>query len=410
MPPSGATPSWLKKADSSEYRTKAIRMLTQREGIRADFRNTSRQSNLPQSAESEYYSVATGAHKDNRQRNRYPDIFPYDRTRVAVDCGGVCGPEGRYLNASWVREMHGGKWWIAQQAPKDVTMHAFITMLLQPTAFPPEKLLSRPHAKPSDKSRVRTVVQLTPIVEGRYQSASAHSYFPTKADDEPHIFVPDEGLAAPRYKLSLVSSEELNEAHAVQSVVSIQPISSSGQDIGPASIFTHFFFTDWPDKGIPADSSLPGLMKFMHLVDESNRDVTTQPSDSRADLDPDPPIMVNCSAGVGRSGTFIALFSLFRDAGLIPPTTSILNDPSSPTPSLPPTLLGPLPSEYAEDKVVQEIDALREQRLFMVQTKAQAEMIYRVLKLAYEPNTIQAKSKKLKDVDHSTRVSDTTTA
>ncbi|CAL1534171.1 unnamed protein product [Lymnaea stagnalis] len=61
--------------------------------------------------------------------------------------------------------------------------------------------------------------------------------------------------------------------------------------------FTHFHFTSWPDKGVPV--SPWGLVDFEQRV-------FAHPT-SR-------PIVVHCSAGVGRTGTFIALHNIIREA------------------------------------------------------------------------------------------------
>uniref|UniRef100_A0A8C9WZP1 Protein tyrosine phosphatase receptor type Jb, tandem duplicate 2 n=1 Tax=Sander lucioperca TaxID=283035 RepID=A0A8C9WZP1_SANLU len=56
----------------------------------------------------------------------------------------------------------------------------------------------------------------------------------------------------------------------------------------------HFHFTAWPDHGVPQTTEL--LISFRHLVRE-HMDQYSRHS----------PTVVHCSAGVGRTGTFIAI-------------------------------------------------------------------------------------------------------
>lgn len=76
-----------------------------------------------------HYDVKIGTSDTNMAENRYNDIAPFDRTRVTVSVDGH--PEGRYLNASWVRELWGGCWWVAAQAPLPNTAHAFLGLFVQ---------------------------------------------------------------------------------------------------------------------------------------------------------------------------------------------------------------------------------------------------------------------------------------
>lgn len=55
-----------------------------------------------------------------------------------------------------------------------------------------------------------------------------------------------------------------------------------------------FHFTSWPDHGVPDATDL--LINFRYLV----RDYMRQSP-------PESPVLVHCSAGVGRTGTFIAI-------------------------------------------------------------------------------------------------------
>jgi cadherin 5 type 2 (VE-cadherin) len=60
-------------------------------------------------------------------------------------------------------------------------------------------------------------------------------------------------------------------------------------------IIRHFHFNTWPDFGVPDPPTT--LIRFVR---------------DRVSTDAHKPIVVHCSAGVGRSGTFIALDRLIQ--------------------------------------------------------------------------------------------------
>ncbi|KAF2360951.1 PTP type protein phosphatase [Trinorchestia longiramus] len=62
----------------------------------------------------------------------------------------------------------------------------------------------------------------------------------------------------------------------------------------------HYHFTAWPDHGVPSD---PGcVLNFLHDVNKRQDEL----------LGPRGPIIVHCSAGIGRTGTFIVLDMILR--------------------------------------------------------------------------------------------------
>jgi protein tyrosine phosphatase len=375
------TPSWLQTSQNLSHVNALLRTLGKRERQRETARRASRHRSQPllsvlQSTERlHHYSVAAGY--ANQWGNRYLDLEPYDRTRVVVGIdeeqstvGTGNASHGRYLNASWVRELFGGKWWIATQAPLPNTAHAFLSVILQPVTRPPQLLDA---STTSQTCRVRTVVQLTQNVEnGRVK---AHPYFPA-VDGESWIVPPEERASAPPIKVTLLETKSIPEVHCIQSTVSIVPTSSTGQEQEPIT-FRHMMYTAWPDHGVPEPEDRASLLAFIHLVDRSNKDISSQPRGD--ELYPDPPIMVNCSAGIGRTGSFIALSSLLRSYDLFAsgrsPVTNLTPLPASP--------LGPLPGEFKDDLVAQEVDSLREQRPGMVQRDEQIVLIYEVLAAAF---------------------------
>ncbi|KAF4612111.1 hypothetical protein D9613_004118 [Agrocybe pediades] len=324
-----------------------------------------------------HYSIANGLHDDTKGMNRYTDIIPYDRTRVQVGKPGA--GEGRthpprYLNANWVLERYGHKWWIAAQAPLNSTAHAFMSLMLTPVLPPRTSSSTQSSKKPP--IRIRTVVQLTQNVERGMKKADP--YFPSEVGQ--HLIVPPEaGCLDPPLQVTLLATRFHKDEHCIQSTVSIVPISNGATDVSSpteqATVFNHMLYLSWPDHGVPEPEDRESLLKFLRLVDQVNR-VPVTPSSPLSD--PDPPIMVNCSAGIGRTGSFLAISSLLRNYGFLPPAAHPSNIP--PTDASP---LGPIPSDLEDDLILQEIDSLREQRPGMVQRTEQVLLVYELLGTAF---------------------------
>ncbi|EJC98673.1 phosphatases II, partial [Fomitiporia mediterranea MF3/22] len=353
--------------------------------LRASF-SSSRRSAVPDS-HADHYRVDIGTKKENLPENRYYAIEPFDRTRVVVDGLATDSQSERYLNANWVRELYGGHWWIATQAPLPNTAHTFLSMFLQPDTRPPDHLAS-PNSIGSTPCRLRTAVQLTLSSEGG--RTKAHPYFPSEVGESFVIPAPP-GCTDPAVKISLEAEKKDEYAGCIQSTIRLarcsQPIGevdtlryTKVEELGEPVFFTHLLFTHWPDFGVPeGPQEKAWLLAFARLVARVNR---TPPPSTPPDavVHPDPPIVVNCSAGVGRTGSFIALNSLLRAHGmLLPEYDQSWFDGLQPLPSSP---QGPLPQTLEQDEVAAEIDSLREQRPAMVQRPEQQMLVYELLAAA----------------------------
>ncbi|KAG6849394.1 hypothetical protein H0H93_008840 [Arthromyces matolae] len=400
-------PAWLSRYSSSPYLYSVFRTLEEREQLRTAARLAPLFSNRDHGETSappsrgmglvkpgrrqqngvdisEHYSIAVGTL--NCHLNRYADIQPYDRTRVVVSTNPLEGNTAtKYINANWVLELYGNKWWIASQAPLPHTAHTFLSLLGQPGA-PPASLNAG--ASPQRNCRIRTIVQLTNNVEhGRRKS---YPYYPSRVG-ESLVISPENGDNAPALVVTLLKREVLENARCVWSTLSILPAIDSNETVEDARgsfhretaplvqdpiIFNHFLYTSWPDHGVPRDQDRASLLAFTQLVDKINRDTSLFPNDTT--LDSDPPIIVHCSAGIGRTGSFIAISSMLRHFGFLAKAGT-----PSPASVLPPSPLDPLPREQIDDLVLQEVDSLREQRPGMVQRDEQVTLIYDILGSAF---------------------------
>ncbi|KAJ3893529.1 protein-tyrosine phosphatase-like protein [Lentinula edodes] len=394
-------PRWLQTAYTTSHIQSALTTLDEREDARIKAKSKaaaeaisshlrSSDTAFDSSESINFYSIASGTLPVNRQRNRYMDVLPYDRTRVKIKVPHFGNPgsvhdhlsgddesEGLYLNANWVQEKYGKKWWIASQAPLRNTAYTFLSLLLE-DMYPPSlspSVASTSSNPSSHHSRPRTVVQLTQNVESGRRKA--HPYFPDVVG-QTMIIVPD--ITDYPSSSPTSNSDHYGDSFDSSSSSSVhrKPKSTRSKTY-PAIRFTHLLFVAWPDHSVPSPSDRAALFEFVRLVDRVNRQMPFDDFDSgsKKDVDVDPPIIVGCSAGIGRTGSFIAMNSLLRHAGFLPPPASY----NSHIPVVGP--LGPLPISLSADLVSQEIDSLREQRAGMVQRPEQAVLVYEMMVGAY---------------------------
>uniref|UniRef100_A0A7N6AKE7 Protein-tyrosine-phosphatase n=1 Tax=Anabas testudineus TaxID=64144 RepID=A0A7N6AKE7_ANATE len=191
----------------------------------------------------------------NKSKNRFPNIKPYNNNRVKLlSEPGTAGSD--YINASFVSGYLCPNEFIATQGPLPGTVADFWRMIWE--------------------TGTHTIAMLTQCYEkGRIR---CHKYWPE--DNKPMTVFSD-------ILISKVSEEVLPDW-----TVRTLKVEKHGHYI----LVRHFNYTSWPEHGVPESCST--LIKFVKAVRAHRHDNT--------------PIVVHCSAGVGRTGVFIALDHLIQ--------------------------------------------------------------------------------------------------
>ncbi|KAJ8040196.1 Receptor-type tyrosine-protein phosphatase T [Holothuria leucospilota] len=195
-----------------------------------------------------------GAKKENKTKNRYRDIIAYDHSRVVLPEKDD-DPHSDYYNANYIKNLKGENDFIASQGPNKASVEDFWRMVWQ--------------------EKVSNIVMLTNLVEkGKVR---CFRYWPNSVG-ETTVF----GTVKVKWQTS-----DQNANFDVRDYIIIVE-----EETHPVR---NWHFKTWPDKNIPDQPSL--LIEF-------TRRVKTHQKDEKV------PLIVHCSAGVGRTGTFIALYSL----------------------------------------------------------------------------------------------------
>ncbi|XP_067683144.1 receptor-type tyrosine-protein phosphatase alpha-like [Haliotis asinina] len=159
-----------------------------------------------------------------------------------------------YINANHIMGHNETRKYIATQGPRPVTVTDFWRMVWQ--------------------EKVEQIVMLTRLME--MNKKKCEHYWPDVNQHQTHgtIKVTNKAvISRADYSISTFLVTQATEERTV----------------------THYHFTSWPDHGVP---SPPALVNFWRLVKQQNK----------------VPMVVHCSAGVGRTGAFIALDYLMDEA------------------------------------------------------------------------------------------------
>ena len=199
------------------------------------------------------YSCTIASAEKNRNKNRFRLIYPYDKSRVLLKDSGDGNSD--YINASHIPGNYTTENFIASQAPKENTIQEFWQMITE--------------------NKIVNVAMVTNLVESGRKKCD--EYFPLKIGGK---------IIIRPYEITL-ETEEIRTGYTIRMM--------SVQYNGRTVRVKHFHFTAWPDHDVPI--LYDELLLFVSKVQEGL--IKTKA-----------PILVHCSAGVGRTGTFITLYNL----------------------------------------------------------------------------------------------------
>ncbi|XP_061911796.1 receptor-type tyrosine-protein phosphatase H isoform X2 [Entelurus aequoreus] len=193
----------------------------------------------------------------NSEKNRFTNVLPYDWCRVKLQ---TTNGMSDYINASYIPGYSSCREYIATQGPLPSTVSDFWRMIWE--------------------QRVSAIVMLTNCVEGT--RTKCEHYWPAQSKS---CFYGD---------LTITITSEQQKPNWT-----IREFHVKHRNIPAERMIKHFHFTAWPDHGVPQGTDV--LIQFRGLIGEH-----IEAQGNKA------PIVVHCSAGVGRTGTIIALDVLLQ--------------------------------------------------------------------------------------------------
>ncbi|KAL8581987.1 hypothetical protein ACOMHN_027968 [Nucella lapillus] len=234
-----------------------------------------------------------GSSPENLAKNRFKQLGAYDKNRVVL-ARAKGDNNTNYINASYIKGVHRDREYIAMQGPLEQTKSDTWLMVWQ--------------------ENISQIVMLTNLLEsGKIKCCK---------------YWPDVGQTARASRLDVTCLGEDVRADFI-----LRSFSLKLRGTSDTRSVQQYHYVSWPDHGVPTAESLLDYWRFVT---------------ARASLTA--PLLVHCSAGVGRTGTYIALDLAFNRK-----------------------------SRGLEVNVLDIVKELREQRTLMIQTEAQYKFLHEVV-------------------------------
>lgn len=161
-----------------------------------------------------------------------------------------------------------------------------------------------------------------------------------------------------RCKLELLGLEHLRELRSERRKIRMTVWTVvEGRVTERSKVVWHYLYAAWPDFGVPEAGDRAALVELVRTVRRVPAEDDVGGSEGGAAEEV--PRIVHCSAGVGRSGTFIALDHLMEE----------LEDGM---------LDGPTAAD--QDPICETVDVMRQQRMMMVQGEYQFLFLYETMR------------------------------
>ncbi|OWF43872.1 Receptor-type tyrosine-protein phosphatase T [Mizuhopecten yessoensis] len=210
------------------------------------------------------YEHKVGMMTENKPKNRFKSTFPYDHSRVVLDKQDK-DPHSDYINASYIDSVTLPAEYIATQGPTNKTVDDLWRMIWQ--------------------LKSGKIIMLTNLSEGPKKKCVK--------------YWPDEGQPMSTKHFEIVLDRERVYAfYVIRDIILTEKKTKSVRQVH------QFHYTTWPDHGTPNPNELVVFNRRVKLYKNS------LPGK----------MVVHCSAGIGRTGTFIALDALLdygKESGMV---------------------------------------------------------------------------------------------